>query len=240
MTEHVEELAALHALGGLEPDEAARLEAHLATCGACRTAVDREAALVAALALSGSAPQPPPGARARMLARTAAPLNRATAVSRPASWLALPRWVPALLSLALAVLAGWNVYLTREVDNLQRELRWSNGAVALMSAPTALEIELAGQGPAAAASGRAYIDAETHDVVLVVQRLADLPAGQTYQAWLITDSGPVNAGLFEVTDTGWGMTWLDVPFDPGSTIGVSREPAGGSIEPSEVVLLGGL
>jgi anti-sigma-K factor RskA len=73
--------------------------------------------------------------------------------------------------------------------------------------------------------------------VLIVQRLEPPETNETYQAWIITDHGPVSAGLFETTENGWGMTWLEAPFMPGSAIGVSVEPTGGSAQPTEVVLL---
>jgi anti-sigma-K factor RskA len=241
MNEHVDELLALHALGGLEPDEQQQVEAHLQRCAACRAEADRQATLVAVLAASVPPAVPDPRLRARLLARAGiqATTRRGAASKAPRDWLALPRWLVLGASLALAVLVGWNVYLTQQMGNLQRQVRWSTGAVALISGPATEEIALEGQGAFSGASGEAYVNHDSQDVVLIVRRLDPLAAGRTYQAWLITDQGPVSAGLFGVTDTGWGMTWLDVPFSPGSAIGVSVEPQGGSQQPTEVVLLGG-
>lgn len=250
MNQHVDDLLALYALGGLEPDELSQVETHLAICAACRAEAQRQAALVGLVASSVPAREPDPQLRARVLGRLAAQaappsaLGRrqpsAAPADRPRSWLALPAWVPAALSLVLALLAGWNVYLTRNLDVLQRQVQASQGAVALISAPTAAEIALAGQGEFSNAGGSAYVDAQTQKVVLVVRQLEPLDPGRTYQAWIITAEGPVSAGLFQVTDSGWGMTWLERPFTPGSGIGVSREPEGGSQQPTEIVLLGGL
>ena len=36
--------------------------------------------------------------------------------------------------------------------------------------------------------------------VLVLDALPPLPAGKTYQAWVITDNTPVSAGVFAPTD----------------------------------------
>jgi anti-sigma-K factor RskA len=74
--------------------------------------------------------------------------------------------------------------------------------------------------------------------VLVVQQLKPLAPDMTYQAWIITDAGPRSAGIFRVSEAGMGMTLLEAPYAPGSAIGVSLEPAGGSPQPTQVVLLG--
>ncbi len=249
MNAHVNDLLALYALDGLEPDELRQVEEHLVVCAACRADADREQALVAALAASLPAVTPDPRLRAATLAkvgvRAAKPSRPARAAAKapasPRGWLSLPRWVPVALSLALAVLAGWNVYLTNELGALQKQVSWTTRAVGLITSPVTAEIALApAEATAATAHGQAYVNQDSQDVVLVVQRLAPLETNQTYQAWIITADGPVSAGLFKVTANGWGMTWLNIPFRPGAAIGVSREPAGGSAQPTEVVLLGGL
>ncbi len=249
MNEHVTDLLALYALDGLEPDERRGVETHLAVCAACRAEAEREARLVAVLAESLPLVAPDPRLRAKTLARvgvrSAKPSRPARAAEpraddKPRGWLTLPRWVPVALSVVLAVLAGWNVYLTGELNALQQQLTGTTRAVGLITSPATEAIELASAEGDPTAHGNAYVNTTSQGVVLVVQRLAPLPTNQTYQAWLITDSGPVSAGLFNVTDAGWGMTWLSIPFTPGAAVGVSREPAGGSEQPTEVVLLGGL
>lgn len=243
MTEHVDELLALYALGGLEPAEQQQVETHLPNCAACRAEARLQRAVVGLVATSVAPRAPDLRLRARVLARAgvrSAPSPRRPVEARPRNWLALPRWLVAGLTLVLAVLTGWNVYLTRQLGDIQTQLRWSTGAVALISAPTTETIPLAGQGEFAVAAGEAYVAGDSQDVVLIVRHLYPPANDETYQAWIITDRGPVSAGLFQTTDTGWGMAWLDIPFTPGSAIGVSVEPLGGSAEPTEVVLLGGM
>ncbi|MND06104.1 Anti-sigma-K factor rskA [compost metagenome] len=58
-----------------------------------------------------------------------------------------------------------------------------------------------------------------------------------YQAWIITETGPQSAGMVNVSRSGWGMSWLSVPYPEQGRIGVSVEPEGGSETPTEVVLL---
>jgi anti-sigma factor ChrR (cupin superfamily) len=63
--------AALYALGALEAAEAASFEAHLAGCAACAAEVEAFGAAVAALGEATPPADPPPGARARLLASLA-------------------------------------------------------------------------------------------------------------------------------------------------------------------------
>jgi anti-sigma-K factor RskA len=66
------EAAAELALGILTGDERATTLAHLATCDACRAAVDELATTADALLLAGPEIEPPPGFESRVLARIGA------------------------------------------------------------------------------------------------------------------------------------------------------------------------
>jgi hypothetical protein len=142
----------------------------------------------------------------------------------------------AMLAGLLGLLA-WNINLTNRLNSLQQQVRAQSAAVALISSPLTLSMPLQGQGPAATASGRAYVDPDSRSIVLIVQNLEPLDEDHVYQAWVITDEGPKSAGTVNVTRSGWGMSWLSVPYPEQGQIGVSVEPAGGSEWPTEVVLL---
>ena len=242
MNQHVDDLLALYALGGLEADELRTVTDHLAVCEMCRAEADRQAALVAAVAAAVAegvpARAPNPRLRAQVLARAAQtrparPVQPAR-VRRPISWAG---WLAAAAGVVMAALIGWNIYLTNQMVVLQRRVVYNQNALSLIAGANTEHIPLLGQGSFGQAGGNAYVDQTTKDVVLVVQQLQPLPANQTYQAWLINEQGPTNAGLFRVSDKGWGMAWLSVPYQAGCTIGVSLEPQGGSSKPTDVVLL---
>jgi anti-sigma-K factor RskA len=79
--------------------------------------------------------------------------------------------------------------------------------------------------------------------VLVVTGLKPLPAGNTYEFWLIKDSAAVPAGLFKVDEQGQGVLQVTQSLASNSfnAIGVSIEPAGGSQQPTgDIVMLGKL
>jgi len=248
MNEHVVDLLALYALGGLEADELKTVADHLAVCAACRAEADRQEALVAVLAASAPARTPDPRLRAATLARagitsTAVPAARprparpAPSAERQPLRLSWPRWLTAGLAVLMVAVLGWNVFLTNQVVTLQHRVQYNQNALALIAGSDTAHVPLVGQGAFAAADGNAYIDQKTMDIVLVVQKLQPLPPDQTYQAWVISSQGPVSAGTFQVSENGWGMAWLDVPYVQGGAIGVSLEPKAGSPKPTHVVLL---
>jgi len=244
MSEHVDELLALYALGGLEPAELIAVTEHLAVCPTCQAEADRQLALVSAVAASVPPRAPAPRLRAELLSKltSAPPLLRrqVPAPARPARplvRLGLPTWLGAGLAVLAVGLIGWNIYLTGQVVSLQHRVQYNQNALALIAGANTAEMPLMGQGTFAAAGGNAYIDQKTRDVVLVVQQLQPLRPDQTYQAWIIGKQGPVSAGLFGVSDNGWGMTWLNMPYVQGGAIGVSLEPKSGSPQPTHVVLI---
>ena len=268
MTErdHATELLAVYALGGLEPEEVKRVEAHLVECPACRKEAAEALALVGLIAQSMPAARPSETTRAQVLKRIGTKPN--TRMERPAR----PRLqgaAAALGAIVIAALLGWNVLLNNQlnhvsrqvatqaqaveglsqqatqqaqrVEDLQRLTDTQQQVVGWLTSPSTQAYALASQGPIPDAGGRVYVDEDLRNIVVVVQHLRPLGPDQTYQLWIMTPTGLQPSELFAVNQKGWGMTWVEVP--PGlanfSGIGVSVEPAGGSQKPTEVVLAGG-
>ncbi len=61
-----------------------------------------------------------------------------------------------------------------------------------------------------------------------------LDASQTYQLWLYRKEDQRSGGIFGVSTDGYGNLLLDVPkdFKEFTSIGITIEPAGGSLKPS--------
>ena len=242
MNEHdyVEERLALYSLGGMEPEEARVIEDHLAGCAACRNEAETDRALVGLIAHSAPAQGPRDEVRARVMRQAGIgarpPHRERRAISlRPA-------WVFAALNMAVVVaLLGWNFYLNGQLNTLRRQLGKQEQYMSVLLSTTKREIVLTAQDNDPANRARAYIDPETHSMVLVIDHLPPIGPDQTYQLWLITDAGAQPSILLDVNDRGWGMTTLKVPEPQANfnAIGVSVEPAGGSQKPTEVVLAGG-
>jgi anti-sigma-K factor RskA len=73
------------------------------------------------------------------------------------------------------------------------------------------------------------------DTVLITDGLPELPGDQTYQAWLMEDEGPRPAGLLGPgADPVGGVGDLD---EGVQAVAVSVEPAGGSEQPSDEIVL---
>jgi anti-sigma-K factor RskA len=83
-----------------------------------------------------------------------------------------------------------------------------------------------------------YSPSEDRSVV-VADGLADLPSDRTYQLWFIGNDGtPASAGLFR-PDNGRATLVIDGTPAGSKAIGVTKEPAGGSPQPTSPILLAG-
>ena len=118
MTGHLGDLAQLFALGVLEPEAHAEIEAHLRDCDGCSVEVGRAEATVAALTDATVLPQEPPARLAERLAASASLVTPLAgrlprgAVDRLRSWYA----IAALFILGVVVAGGsiaQNVHLRR-------------------------------------------------------------------------------------------------------------------------------
>jgi anti-sigma factor RsiW len=266
MNDHVEELLALYALGGLEPDELQRVEAHLAVCSACRQEADRLLALTVLVSQSAPPVEPKPelrssilqriqGARLPLAPRSVRPERPSTTPPRRATRPGLSWAFAALGFLTLVSLLGWNLALnaqlnglrgqvatqTQRIEDLSRQVEAQQKAASVIAAQTTHTINLSAPSSPPDASGRAFVSAGARTVVIMVQ-LRPLTSDQTYQTWLITDAGPQPSDVFTVNAEGLGLITVTVPDQLAdfTAIGISVEPAGGSQTPTEVVLVGGL
>ena len=267
MTDHERfgELAGAYALGALSLDERRAFESHLATCAECLQEL-RDATLVAEGLGRAVAPQEPSaGLRARVLAAAvAAPraeLPRTTppvvAPPRPiAQWLAM---AASFVALALGVYAwtlharlkeadaalrdarGQLVMLRGQVADLDRVSRDTTLATDVLDAPDVVRVDLAGQNAAQQASGRAFWS-PSRGLVFTANRLPPLPAGQVYQLWVVTGSGPVSAGLTRPDSAGRARSVTQPTTSlPVKAIAVTVSPEGGLSAPiGDMYLVGSL
>ena len=233
--EHLVDELAAHALGALEPAERARVEAHVARCEGCASALRDYHAVVATVPHALAPAAPPPGARETILrqARRRPPL---TASRRP-GW--FPRglsrvaaWSAAMA--AVACLLVWNLSLHRTVrgyvDGPQIEK--------LARRPARLVI-LAGAGePTAGARIFAAVDGVSGH--MAVTGLRPLARGRVYQLWFVPRTAPAApAATFTIGDEGraWVVIRVPAPLDETGAILVTEEPAPGSAAPTVPPLL---
>lgn len=263
MTNHaVAELLPAYALDALDEDDRRTVEAHLASCAACRDELAALRESTAALALTAPALQPPPELRARVLARAT---GRAVA-SPPAGLRAVPtgaasgprsgrawQWLAAA-SLVIAAASG-AVLLNTTSDRaaLRDALARADAALAeqslalaerdsLLARVLGPEVEIATlTATDAVPSLRLFRDRSRDALVLAARRLPPASAGRTYQLWGIgADGQPVGLGTFNTGPDGTAIVVLNVPREARYGVSaVTEEPAGGSAAPTTTPFLVG-
>lgn len=263
--DELREQAALYVLGALAPQDRTAFDAHLATCADCAAEVRWLAAVPAMLAQTVPQVEPPPALRERMLRSVgAAPVGDIPAVTpgmprvmlrdRPGSF---GPWLAAAASFAVTVaLGGYALQLRGRVGDLETRLRNAvaradagerqiadarrtvadvESRVAVLSAPDLTRVDLSGQKVAPEASGRGYWS-RSRGLMFTASNLPALPAGRTYQFWVLTAQTPPisNGWLLRPDPDGRVTVVFDTPVDlPKPTaMAVSIEPAGGVLAPT--------
>lgn len=226
-----ENLPAL-ALGVLEGEELADLQAHLESCPDC------QAELAAFMEVSGnllfSTPPHTPPAALRKRLQAQLPSGKKVTKPRPSwSWtqIALGAGVAMLLLLNLVTL--WQVRsLQQQQSVLARQAGASQTALAMLAYPGTQSIPITGQN----ISGSFLVDNDRSVAALVLWNLPPLKNNQTYQIWL-TDAkdNRTSAGIFQ-PDTNQPFTtaavFSAVNLSNFVSIGVTVEPGTGSPQPT--------
>ncbi len=241
---HVEDMLELYALGALEADEVARVEAHLEMCPACRDAAALAHDTAAQLLFDVPLVAPPPSLKTNVLERVAA----AAAQDRAIADAVTPRAAPA---------APGRPATTRRRNLLRRMLDTMLGDAPLQAddpvaallikllAEPACEVWNVGgtkDAPKNAAARLIGVPNE-REGVLVTSGLKALADDQAYQIWLLHDGKPEPNALFRVENGGRGQQILVAPtrLRDFEVVAVTPEPASGSLTPTgPIVLMGAI
>ncbi len=127
-----------------------------------------------------------------------------------------------------------------EVSTAKRTAAEARQRAAILAAPDALTIGLAGQPAAPDAVARVFWSS-AEGVVFTAAGLPAVRAGRVYQLWFVPNSNPVSAGLFTVDDEGRVAASVARPDEVTVPVpmAVTLEPEGGVDSPTgEVYLLG--
>ncbi len=227
MSDHeaIRELIAAYSLDALDPEESARVQAHLPRCAACRKDLASFLRVADQIAESSPEVQPPAELEQKILLRA----SLAPKTPRRA-WVWNPGLAAAAVVLILVLAAG---NLAQWVRSPQFQAR-TKGLVT---------VALLGTGAHREAYGTIVVDTEDNEGVLAVRGLPALASGSRYQLWLTRDGETRSGGLFTVNEDGYGSLLIKVPggFRGFRTFTVSVEPAGGSSSPQgSKILSGGL
>lgn len=236
-----DDLLPLYVLGALEPDELAAMEDYLAEHPAAQTEVAAAREVAALLAWTPPQHDPPAALRERVLDRVqAAPPAAALSLRQRIGNALRPPMARAGLAMS-AVLLLATLALGTSTWQTQQQVQQQQALIAMFRSPN-MQVA-AVNAPEVNPNARLQMafDPQGRLAMVVVSNLPQLPQAQTYQFWLIGQQ-PVSGGLFRVDARGQGsfVVQSDHPLNQYQSIGVSREPAGGSAAPSQIVLSGKL
>ncbi|MEW2429240.1 anti-sigma factor [Micromonospora sp. NPDC047644] len=236
MSADVHTLAGAYVLDAVDDVERAAFERHLAECEPCRVEVAELRETVARLADDAVIEATPPGLRERTLAQVARTPQLRVSSPGASGGRRAGRWRQLAVAAAAAVLvAGGASAVTWTVSNdrISDEQAGSDQArqiAAVLNAPDARVFERS-LPPGGAATVVVSRDRD-RGVVL----LRDLPApgaGRIYELWLIRGSEPRKVGQLAEGDR--ASTTVIGPVAEAGTFGVSNEPVGGSVAPTQIL-----
>jgi anti-sigma-K factor RskA len=228
----------LYALGALEAEERAELDAHMRRPDdPCVDGVLRARERMTSLALIAPEAHPPARLRTKVVNMVGEP-------KRSWSWAA--PWAVAMVG--LAVLNVWLGVSRREQSRILAQIRAEEQrktveltrlteAFALMNDPAAKQLVFGENAPKP--RGRVFVNPQ-QGVLLLASNLTPAPSGKIYEMWIIPKAGaPAPAGLFQSQSDGTAMYLRKGAVDMASAavIAVTLEPEAGSAAPTSTPLI---
>jgi anti-sigma-K factor RskA len=228
---HLENIPA-YAIGALDAEDVAALEAHLRTCDSCRAELAEYRTLSGSLLMAIPPKQPPAALRKRLQSR----LPRAQKPARP-QW----NWSFSRLAVgaSLVLLLAMNLYsilqmraFQQEQTRLSRQVRIGQTVMSMLSYPATERLPIDSEKVV----GSVLVDKERDIVALIVWNMPELTQDQTYQVWLIDpQGGRTSAGTFSAETEQPYTTKIVYPeqsLTEFTGVGVTVEPASGSDQPT--------
>lgn len=129
----------------------------------------------------------------------------------------------------------------QQIGELASRLAHDEHVISFVSAPGVATRQLAPADIEASARGEMYMYPGEESAVVLFSGLPTLEPGQVYQFWLADDKLQVAGNTFQVDGTGLARIIVEAPREVNaySQVMVTIEPAGGSVMPSEQVVLAG-
>lgn len=171
--------------------------------------------------------------------------------TRRSKWAVITPWaIAACLAIACSILgyrtASLNDALDGEsalVSNLAAKASRAQQVLEVLNAPNAQRVTLAATKTPPAPTAHAVYLAERGALMMEANNLKPVPAGKTYELWVIPASGaaPVPAGTFTPNGEGYASVVLPtMPSGvPAKAFGITIENAGGSKSPTLPIVLSG-
>lgn len=236
---------AAYALGALDADEIAALEAHLAGCRGCQSELAEYQSVASGLLQAVPPRMPPQRLRRQLISRlslqqTQPPYLLANLFTRISLW-------PVALVTVMVFLFGLNIFSTLQIRELRQgqvelaeRLSHDQTAIAMLAYPGTRVLPV--RAEANNLTGSMLVDEDKNTAVLVLWNLPHLDTGKTYQIWLIDSGGKrLSGGLFRpADDQAYTTAAVQSPLPLGQFVGVgvTVEPEGGSPGPTGSRVLG--
>lgn len=249
--EHLD-AAAAYALGAVDASERATLDALMTSDAEFRREVDRYREVVGLMGLAAPTRVAPTGLRQRILADATAvrsitsrsavtPASRGTARRISA---VLP-WLAAAASLGVAVFSSSRLRdsrtalrdLSGELAAAQTAIASKDSTIAAFLGPDVRVVSLSEgqQRP----SARVYWNANKGVFIVTAFNVPRAPDGRTYQLWAIVKGrNPISIGTFNTDASGRATIVVPVNAELSQLTsidlaGITQEPQGGSMQPTE-------
>jgi hypothetical protein len=253
-------LAVSWTLSALDPEDQARMAAHLQGCQRCSATVRETLRTVTDLAYAAPDEAPPPRLKQQLMAAAAAEPRRPAAPrpepaaddrpparvvprrSRPRRW---PTWTAVAAAVALiAALGAWNVQLRSDRDDLHRVVAQREELVQRLTAAGPAQVAII-RRPDGTRDRYATVVVKDGRIGLITERLqpSDDDTDATYWLWSLRepdDPSPVPLAGFRVPGTRFSACNIEPPagFDP-RMFAISAEPGPQRpVKPSHLVGLG--
>jgi anti-sigma-K factor RskA len=231
------------ALGSMSEADRLRVLEHISTCPECAREAGDHLEALSSLALAVDPQEPPRSLSQVILIQATQDVARAHervgSSARP-DW---SRWgMAAAAAIAVASFA-WSIRLNNELEvqrtALANQSRRYDTIVGVLAANRVKIQAMSATDAAPGSMGRIFLDQETGSG-MVMHRLPPLGTGQCYQLWFAGHGERKSGGVLRTNPDGSGYTIIQAPgpvsnFD---TVGVTREPEGGSEWPTSDRLLG--
>jgi len=235
-------LSGSYALHGLEGQELADFEQYLERSEVSRNEVTELSDTAVFLGLAVQPVTPRPALKQSIMdqldatpqlaseAPASSPVFADGAATRRAQarWFTRPMTALVAAAAAVAIIVGGGVIANTLGDTtFQQQQADALAAINAADDSQRTSADVAGGGTATLVwSG------ELASSVMMVDGVDPLPADKVYELWYIDEDGARPAGTFTVGED--GSTWrvLDGAMGPGDTVGLTIEPAGGSMLPT--------
>jgi anti-sigma-K factor RskA len=255
-------LTGSYAVDALPADELDEFERHLTHCGSCTAEVRGLRETASRLALV-SAERPPAAMRARVLTaaertrqlppitenrparsktrqiKSARSARRARAHSPGNAW--IPRISVAVAAAAVAVAGVFGVNQHNDQNRLAGIENQLTAARAhsqqVDSVLAANDLHLVSNKTKVGGSVSAIVSVSEARLVVVTSGLPALPAGKVYELWLLGTNVAKPSGLLTAATQGRTVPVVASGLVKGYSLGVTVEPAGGTLKPTTTPIL---